>query len=67
VIALPITRSRRPILSEQYLHHAEPFRIEWLSANGLSRPTIPVCLVVLIAFSAMREPTNRPALRPCLY
>jgi hypothetical protein len=32
----------------------EPFRIEWLSASRLSRPTIPISGVALIAFLAMQ-------------
>lgn len=35
-------------------YDAEPFRIEWHSANGPARPTIPIGCVALIAFLAMQ-------------
>jgi hypothetical protein len=41
-------------LSQQISHDAEPFRIHWLPANRLPRPTIPVGCVVLIAFFAVQ-------------
>ena len=41
-------------LSQQISRDAEPFRIQWLSANRLSRPTIPTNCVALIAFLAMQ-------------
>jgi len=40
-------------LSQQIPHDAEPFRIEWLSANGPARPTTPVGCVAMIAFLAL--------------
>jgi hypothetical protein len=41
-------------LSQQSFHNAEPFRIEWFSAYRLSRPTVPIGRVALIAFFAMQ-------------
>src|ERR1017187_2626921 len=46
-------KKREVDLSQQISHDAEPFRIDWLSANGLASPTIPVRCVALIAFFAM--------------
>ena len=43
-------RCREVNLHQQSFHDAEPFRIEWLPANRLASPTIPVGGVVLIAF-----------------
>jgi len=37
-------------LSEQFPYDAEPFCIEWFSANGFPCSTIPVKCVALIAF-----------------
>jgi hypothetical protein len=54
-------------LSQQNSHDAEPFGVQWLSGNGLPRPTIPVKCVVLITFfcdEGRREPTNPRGLRP---
>jgi len=43
-----------PALFHQCFDDSEPFVIEWLPANRLRRPTIPVSSVVLIAFLAMQ-------------
>jgi hypothetical protein len=34
-------------LSQQTLHDAHPFRIQWFSANWFPRPSIPIACVVL--------------------
>jgi len=34
-------------------HDVEPFRIEWLSAHGLTSPTVPISCAVLIALLAV--------------
>jgi hypothetical protein len=47
-------KKREVDLSQQIFHNADPFRIDWFSANRLPRPTIPVGCVVLIAFFAMQ-------------
>src|ERR1039457_4232929 len=47
-------KKREVDLSHQISHNAEPFRIEWLSADGLACSTVPVGCVVLIAFFAMQ-------------
>jgi hypothetical protein len=41
-------------LCQQLSRDAEPFRIEWFSANGLTCATIPVGGIALIAFLAMK-------------
>ena len=41
-------------LSQQISRDAEPFHMQWLPANGLPRPAIPVHRVVLIAFLTVR-------------
>ena len=38
---------------DQVRNDAEPFRIQRLSVNGLTRPTVPVSRVALIAFLAV--------------
>ena len=45
-------------LREQLPRDAKPFRLQWLPAYRLARPTIPVRRVVLIAFLAMRIGVN---------
>jgi hypothetical protein len=40
-------------LSHQISRDAEPFRIEWLPANGLASPAIPIGCVGIIALFAM--------------
>ena len=47
-------KKRELALSQQISDDAEPFRIEWFSANGLPCSTIPVGCVVLISFFAMQ-------------
>ena len=39
---------------QQSSQDAEPFGIEWLSANGLAYTTIPIGCVALIAFLAVK-------------
>src|ERR1022692_1639465 len=48
--------------SEEGFRDAKPFRIQWLSANGLARPTIPICRVALIALFAMKVRVNPRAI-----
>jgi hypothetical protein len=54
LIQTRINKKREVDLSQQISHDAQPFRIEWLSAHRLPRPTIPVGCVALIAFLAMQ-------------
>src|ERR1700680_2692009 len=39
---------------QQRIDDAEPFRIEWLSANEFARSAVPIVGVALIAFLAMQ-------------
>src|ERR1700687_1151054 len=41
-------------LAHQVAYDAAPLRVEWFSANGLSRSPVPVSRVLLIAFLAMQ-------------
>jgi hypothetical protein len=50
-------------LPEEISYYAEPFRIQWLPANGLVRPTVPVGCVALIAFPAMQVGVHPRTLR----
>ena len=45
-------------LSKQCRHDAQPFSIQRLPASGLSRPTIPIFCIALIAFFAMQVGVN---------
>ena len=47
-------KKRQVDLPQQLSRDAEPLRIELISANGLSRTTVPVRCVTLIAFLAMQ-------------
>ena len=40
-------------LSQQSSHDADPFRIQWLPANRLASPAIPIRCVALVALFAM--------------
>jgi hypothetical protein len=48
------SQKRQVDLSQQTSHDAEPFRIEWFSANGFASPTILINCIALIAFLAMQ-------------
>jgi hypothetical protein len=43
---------------QQRSRDAKPLRIEWLAADGLARPAIPVGSITLIAFLAMQVGVN---------
>jgi hypothetical protein len=43
-----------PDSSQQASCDAMPFRIEWFSADGLPRPTVPIGCFALITFLAMQ-------------
>jgi hypothetical protein len=45
-------------LSQHCFDYVDPFRIEWLPADRLSRPTVPVRCVALITFFAMQVGMN---------
>jgi hypothetical protein len=50
-------------LPEQISYDAESLRIQWLPANGLVRPTVPVGCAALIAFHAMQVGVHPRTLR----
>src|SRR5437870_2704630 len=49
---------------QQRIDDAEPFRIEWLSANGFARSAVPIVGVALIAFLAMQVGMHPPTVPP---
>jgi hypothetical protein len=52
-------RKKREVdLSQQASQDAEPFRIQWLSANWFSCSAVPVDCVALVAFFAMKISMN---------
>src|ERR1022692_4460405 len=51
----PIRTAER---SQQSSHNTDPFRVQRLSANRLSRPALPIGCVALIAFLAMQVGVN---------
>jgi hypothetical protein len=55
---LGVNKKKRDDLSQQVPHDADPFLVWRLAANRLSRPTIPVRCVALIAFLAMQVGVN---------
>jgi hypothetical protein len=54
LIQIRIHRKREVDLSQQNSHDAEPFRIQWLSGNGLACPTVPIGCVARITFLTMQ-------------
>ena len=47
-----------PVLTQQSFHNVQPFRIQCITANGLTSPSIPVSGIALIAFLAMQVGVN---------
>jgi hypothetical protein len=48
-------KKREVGLFQQSLHYAEPFRIQWLAANGLARPTIRMLFDRHLPFAFRRD------------
>jgi hypothetical protein len=44
----------RSLRSQQISHDAQPFGVQWVPANGLASPTVPIFCIALIAFLAMQ-------------
>jgi hypothetical protein len=45
-------------LSQQVSYNGEPFGTQWLPANGLTRTTVPISCVALVAFLPMQVGVN---------